>query len=352
VRDKGLSRGTLTGILLCSALAWLVVRPTICRAQTAALPVELRVHSGATCLDVDALRDELAVHMEGVIVPAGVTVEVNGSDDDPHTVTTRVRYADGSVAERLFSPAPTFCPYLHQAVALTLALALKAADPRPAQAPTTPAGTPLTPLDEPTGQAPEQDAAPVPAAPAAGGELRAYDLAVGFGPELEVAAVGRAAFGGSLAAIVAFPYVRVRVEPSYLRAPSTELAGFGSYHIAWLALRAGVCGALPVGTPALQAELCIAGEVGRARVHHAGLTGSGDTSRVLVGFCPGVALAWNARTNLTLRLAASLHHVYRPLQIAVSDQNGKRLAEENLGRIGGLFSMTLAFRVPFGSKRH
>jgi hypothetical protein len=335
--------------LLGSALSCLVVRPTPCRAQTDALPVDLRVHSGATCLDVDALRDELAVHMEDVNVPAGVTVEVNGSDDDPRTVTTRVRYADGSVAERLFSPAPTFCPYLHQAVALTLALALKAADARPAPAPTTPAGA-TQPIEEPTAKAP--DAAPVPVAPASEGEPRAYDLAVGLGPELEVAAVGRSAFGGSLAAIIGFPHVRVRVEPSYLRAPSTDLAGFGSYHVAWLALRAGVCGALPVGTPTLQAELCIAGEVGRARVHHAGLAGSGDTSRVLVGFCPGVALAWNASTNLTLRLAASLHHVYRPLQIAVSDQNGKRLAEEDLGRLGGLFSMTLAFRVPFGSKRH
>jgi hypothetical protein len=338
----------VVGLLLGSALACLALQPTPVRGQADPLPLDLRVHRGATCLDIDALRDELAVHLEDVALPGGVTVEVEGSDDDPHTVTTRVRYADGSLAERVFSPAPTFCPYLHQAVAITLALALKAADGRPLPtAPEAPVEAPAT--TEPASSGPALALAPRPLEPA---DEQAHSFAFGLGPELAVAVIGRAAFGASLAAALAYRHVVVRIEPSYLRVPSTDLAGFGTYHVGWLAMRTGICGVLPLGDPALRAELCVAAEVGRAVVHHAGEDRSGETNRTLVGWSPGGALVWDAGEIFTFRVAANLHHVYRPLQIAVADQNGNRLAEEDLGRVGGLFSMSLAFRVPFGSKRH
>ena len=88
----------------------------------------LRVEQGATCLTSDRLAIEVARFLDGARIPTELAILVEGSATDPRSARLRVARRDQTVAERAFEPGPALCGHLHAAVALAIALAIKAED--------------------------------------------------------------------------------------------------------------------------------------------------------------------------------------------------------------------------------
>jgi hypothetical protein len=87
---------------------------------------QLRVEPGATCLTVERLAAELNQLLGDAPVADDFVFFVDGSASDPRNVYLRVVRQEGVVAQRAFEPGPDRCSHLHAAVALAIALAIKA----------------------------------------------------------------------------------------------------------------------------------------------------------------------------------------------------------------------------------
>src|SRR6185312_14138067 len=78
------------------------------RAEAADRPLRdaLVVDPGASCLDRDALLDDVRTWLGSDQVDAGVTIEVRGSPDQPRNVSFRMLRDGQVVASRAFEPGP------------------------------------------------------------------------------------------------------------------------------------------------------------------------------------------------------------------------------------------------------
>jgi hypothetical protein len=326
---------------------WIVVLLALCWSGRAAADVEvagqrldLRVQRGATCLDLELLTDELSVWLKGTTLPAGAIVEVIGSEHDPLTLTTRVHGPDGGVSERVFSPAPSFCPYLHQAVALTLSLALKAVESGPA-APVDAAdpalGPDAAPQPGPPPSLPEEPSALHPSAPP-------VQLALSAGAALATGAFGHVSLGGSLGVGVVLRRATVGGDLLLLRSDRSALAPTdASYRIDLVGGRFGACALVWAARNRVGLEACVEGLVGRADVDARGGQARGG-SHVMWGVQPGLAVrAPIASQRGYARLGIGLVSVYRPLRVAAHDQEGALVGGQSFARVAGIFTLSLGY---------
>jgi len=87
---------------------------------------QLRVEPGATCLTAGRLAAEVAQLRGDAPLADDFVFFVDGSASDPRSAYLRVVRQEGVVAQRAFEPGPARCSHLHAAVALAIALAIKA----------------------------------------------------------------------------------------------------------------------------------------------------------------------------------------------------------------------------------
>jgi hypothetical protein len=133
---------------------------------TRPLAEALHVHPGATCVDTETLAEQVGTWLASDRVDAGVSVDVEGSADDPRAVAFTMTRGAGVVARRRFDPGPERCENLQASLGLAIALAIK-----------------VSLLDDLAGF---RVAAPAPAAPARLLDLSAgATLAVGVLPGVE-----------------------------------------------------------------------------------------------------------------------------------------------------------------------
>jgi hypothetical protein len=122
-----LRAGCRLGWLHLLALVVALARVSPARAAGADdIRKQLRVEQGATCLTSDRLAIEVARFLEDAHVPRDLAIFVEGSATDPRSARLRVARRDQTVSERAFEPGPALCGHLHAAVALAIALAIKA----------------------------------------------------------------------------------------------------------------------------------------------------------------------------------------------------------------------------------
>ncbi|HVW28749.1 MAG TPA: hypothetical protein VHC69_25460 [Polyangiaceae bacterium] len=102
------------------------------RAEAAAAAPALRslhdtihVTPGATCIDDEALREQVRSWLDADAVEGDLRVEVEGSSRDERFVSFRMWRGAALLAERRFAPGPADCAQLHAVLGLAIALALK-----------------------------------------------------------------------------------------------------------------------------------------------------------------------------------------------------------------------------------
>jgi hypothetical protein len=86
----------------------------------------LRLQSGASCLEKSRLVSHIAAWLGTGRVDSRLTVAVEGSATSARNVRFRIERSGATFAERSFDPGPERCEDLHAAVAIAIALALKA----------------------------------------------------------------------------------------------------------------------------------------------------------------------------------------------------------------------------------
>lgn len=111
------------GLVLCFGL----VRAHPARAAGAAsLRQVLSLRPGVTCLELDELVRQLGRWLRDEAIPGQYEFVVEGSAVEPRAARLFVQRGGRTVAQREFAPGPARCSELHAAVALALALAIKA----------------------------------------------------------------------------------------------------------------------------------------------------------------------------------------------------------------------------------
>jgi len=86
----------------------------------------LRVRPGATCLSGERLASQVEQWLHDEEISTDVNVVVQGSNTDPRSAVLHVMRAGRTLAHRAFEPGPARCDYLHAAIGLAIAIALKA----------------------------------------------------------------------------------------------------------------------------------------------------------------------------------------------------------------------------------
>lgn len=116
--------------LLVALAFWLfcVLFPSAARAAEGGRAVldAIDLQRGATCLDADTLADRVRAWLESDTVEPDLTIEVRGSLESPRIVEFRTLRAGRPVAYRRFGPGPERCDYLHEALGLAIAMAVRA----------------------------------------------------------------------------------------------------------------------------------------------------------------------------------------------------------------------------------
>ena len=116
-----------------------------------ALTDVIDVRPGATCVEVATLAEQVGTWLGAETVDADVWVRVEGSDEDPRTVSFEMGRGDRVLAHRRFEPGPERCAHLQAALGLAIALAIRVslldeiAGPRAEPAPARPATQAQTP---------------------------------------------------------------------------------------------------------------------------------------------------------------------------------------------------------------
>ena len=267
---------------------------------------QLRVQPGATCLSADELAVQVEQWLDDAPVAADVTIVVDGSATDPRGVRLHVARDGRTVAERVFEPGPTRCDHLHAAVALAIALALKASPIEAGEQPL---------ADEPVAPAPEPAAARRWSV--AGTALATYRLLPELAPGLEL-----------LARYRLNEHIALRMGALGVAAFDVQLAAQAASFDATLAvLRADGCGRRQLAG-ALHGGVCL-GLLG-GLLHAAGADVASPRSSTV----PVLALAAAAELELSLSLRWSLvlglsttillHQVQVGLQDAAGAQSTSR----------------------------
>jgi hypothetical protein len=85
----------------------------------------IHVRPGVTCIDDEALREQVRAWLNADAVDADLRVEVEGSNLDGRFVAFRIWRGERLIAQRSFTPGPSECAQLHAVLGLAVALALK-----------------------------------------------------------------------------------------------------------------------------------------------------------------------------------------------------------------------------------
>jgi hypothetical protein len=111
------------------ALTALVVvfsaRDALADSNRRALTDVIDVRPGATCVELAPLAEDVAAWLGADTVDADVWVRVEGSTEDPRTVSFEMGRGDRVLARRRFAPGPERCEYLQAALGLAIALAIR-----------------------------------------------------------------------------------------------------------------------------------------------------------------------------------------------------------------------------------
>ena len=295
-RRRGLARLCAQWIALW-LLHWTVV--------PSAHALTLRVTPGVTCLESAQLQVALTQVASRDTLRADADVEVIGSIHDPRTVLLRVHHPDGAVFERTFSPAPDRCPHLHQAVALALALALKAIPP--------------------VAELPAQEIRTA---------SRVQGLALGLGPLLGIGLAGGWGFGGELSGTLQLRHAALRVAGMAAQTTRVELAG-GYFQSVSVAARLDACGRAGLKRD-LHGELCLAGLAGSLFLRGEGLAKPLHDRLRQLGLGLDLGLEWQWRHGAELRAGAAIMAGLEPLDVVVLDAAGGTLDERRLPPVYGL----------------
>ncbi|HEX3772655.1 MAG TPA: hypothetical protein VHV30_17370 [Polyangiaceae bacterium] len=113
-------------------------------AAQRALTDAIEVRPGATCVEVATLADQVATWLGSGTADEDIWVRVEGSPDDPRTVSFEMGRGDRRLAHRLFDPGPALCEHLQAALGLAIALAIRVSvldDIVPAREPLEPTAT-------------------------------------------------------------------------------------------------------------------------------------------------------------------------------------------------------------------
>ena len=105
--------------------SWATDVPTQASAATRPVAELLEVSPGVTCIEASELAEQMRARLGTGEVEATLAVRVEGSTEDPRTVSFRVSRAGETVAERRFAPGPERCDHLHATLGLAIALAIK-----------------------------------------------------------------------------------------------------------------------------------------------------------------------------------------------------------------------------------
>src|ERR1700745_3220784 len=85
----------------------------------------IRLRRGVTCIDENALREQVRSWLDADSVKGDLRVQVDGSDSNERAVSFRIWRDNRLIAERRFAPGPSQCAEMHAVVGLAIALALK-----------------------------------------------------------------------------------------------------------------------------------------------------------------------------------------------------------------------------------
>ena len=311
---RGRERRVWTHLLCVNALLCSVLMPALTAHAVGADRIrgQLRVQPGATCLSTDELAVQVEQWLDDAPVAANVTIVVDGSATDPRGVRLHVARDGQTVAERVFEPGPTRCDHLHAAVALAIALALKAA--------------PIEAGEQPLADAPVA-AAPEPAAARrwsiAGTALATYRLLPELAPGLELSARYRLN-----------EHFALRMGALGVAAFDVQLAArAASFDATLAALRADGCGHRTL-VDALHGRVCL-GLLG-GFLHAAG----DDVASPRSSTVPVLALAGAAELELSLSvrwsvvLGLSMTILLHQVQVGLEDAAGAQGSSRALSNSG------------------
>lgn len=182
-----------------------------------ALTDVIDVRPGATCVQLAPLAEHVGTWLGTDTVDPEVWVRVEGSPDDPRTVSFEMGRGDRVLARRRFEPGPERCEHLQAALGLAIALAIR-----------------VSLLDEILG--PRE--APAPARPA-----EAHPWAVGGGAAVSLGVLPGAALGASVSAERDLPpNFALRLGALGLATPDRTFAtGPGAFDAEAIALRIDAC---------------------------------------------------------------------------------------------------------------
>lgn len=123
---RGRERRAFPLLLLNVLLGGLLACPAAVHAQGQRIVEQLRVEPGVTCLNAEQLAVQVERWLDGAPVAKDLTIVVDGSMFDPRQVRLNIIRDRKTVAHRAFEPGPEPCDHLHDAVALAIAMVLKA----------------------------------------------------------------------------------------------------------------------------------------------------------------------------------------------------------------------------------
>lgn len=311
--------------------------PSVARASEGALRDHITVDAGATCLDRDALVDDVQTWLgEGTIDPE-LSIEVKGSAEAPRVASFRVLRGGRVVAYRRFEPGPARCEHLHAAMGLAIAMALKAslveevAPERPAAEPKL---APVLPLTAPPA---DSRAASTASTPAPWG-LHASPLAA-------LSVLPDAAFGAEVGlerSLVQF--LSVRLSGVVLAARGETFGGApGTFDAQLVAGRLDVCAAAAL-TPSLRARGCVGIAVGALRAQGYSYPIALDSIIPWVAAADGIDLLADLDRHWSLDAAVTLVLPLHQDGIVVRDFAGDLVAERRLATFGGLLAIGPVYR--------
>lgn len=316
LRRCGLAPAAFLGVILfaCSA-----AQPAQADVLIGGRALHIMVRAGATCLDASRLQSELQRRSQDLWLPAGIEVDVVGSSDDPRNIVLRVREQGGWESVRIFSPAPERCEDLHQTLAISLVLALKAA---------------LEPVEAAEIDSAEQTTR-------APGSRRA--LALSLAPLFATQVAGSVSGGASAYAAVVWPHASIRLGGFGLHALQEQLRGGERYRLSLIAAQLELCGGWPV-TARWSLAACLGPMAGGMLVGGPDVVSSTRPQRRWLAAGLGLELARALSQGWFVRAAAGAIGALHAQPLIVHDQTGMLAERRSLPRLGGSFLLGFEYR--------
>ncbi|HEX4354918.1 MAG TPA: hypothetical protein VHZ95_18430, partial [Polyangiales bacterium] len=276
----------------------------------------LQVHPGATCVNAETLASAIEPWLREDTLQSDVKIAVEGSASDPRDVSFRVVRANETVAHRAFEPGPERCDYLHAALGLAIALALRASL-----------------LDELTELLPDDPEALTRGWALALAGDATYQLLPSFAPGIEA----RAELGLG-------PHVAIRFGALGLFADGIAFdRSTGGFDAGLIAARADACLRIPFGH-GLHAQLC-SGLLGGALYARGDVAGTRRSSLLAWIALPiAIGLTVDLSRHWSLGFEPSVALPLRRIRIGVEDSHGAEVEGRSLAVAGFALSMAPVYR--------